>query len=70
VFFITLSSTEMPAPKNNEFAKKAEAQKINAPKQVRGLPAERAAWNRAQAKSGFGWNDWARRALNREAGVN
>jgi len=59
----------MPAPEGNTFAKKPAAQKINAAKQVRGLPAERKAWNHAQARSGLGWNDWARKALNRAAGL-
>lgn len=59
----------MPAPKGNNFAAKDDKDRIAFPKSpIRGTKAERAAWNRAQAKSNLSWNDWGREALNAKAG--
>ncbi len=59
----------MPAPRKNQNAAKPARLKVNAAKEVRGLPAEKQAWERAQKKAGLKWNDWGRLALNEKAGV-
>ncbi len=59
----------MPAPEGNKYAVKAEENRVAFPKApIRGTKAERQAWNQAQAKSGLGWNDFGRQALNAAAG--
>lgn len=56
----------MPAPKGNNFAVKADGERVAFPVNVRGTAAERKAWRKAAA--GQKWNEWARDALNRSAG--
>lgn len=55
----------MPAPKNNQFAAKAEEDKVRFPVIIRGTEEERRAWKRAAAGGKF--NEWARAALNKAA---
>lgn len=55
----------MPAPKNNTFGEKDEADLIRFPVTIRGLEEERQAWKRAAVGQKF--NAWARSVLNAAA---
>lgn len=57
----------MPAPEGNQYAAKPARRKLNCRKPVNGTPAEVQRWNRAQARSGKSWQQWARDALNTAA---
>ncbi len=55
----------MPAPKNNQYARKDDGERVAFPVNVRGTEIERRAWRKASA--GQKWNEWARTVLNAAA---